>query len=235
MQQRLKRTVERSTVSIEKNSKGSNCDTETSLPSPPKSPCSSLIAACDDSMGLHIQIKNVSKRTPFVQDTRYASFKISIPQIQPNRKHLRSQSSARMDQVRLYPATICPPQKASAKRTPTIHETLLSPLSKKHTTQLEHHRLKNELMLLLSGKNRMRSSEPTSTRVKKIMQYTYDTFINGLFKKPKKKSPKVIRQEFAIQCIAKSEFIAAGKLHYILSDVSLIIPHGEKYNEILMW
>ncbi|GAA5810641.1 hypothetical protein MFLAVUS_004064 [Mucor flavus] len=41
---------------------------------------------------------------------------------------------------------------------------------------------------------------------------------------------RVVRQEFAIQCMAKSEFIAAGKLNYILSDGKLngcMYPDGK--------
>lgn len=221
--------MERSTDSIGKNSKHSICDTETFLPSP-ESPCSNLITACDDSMRLQIQINDVSsKRASFVKYTRYASSELPKPQIQPNRKPTQNNTSALIDQIMLYPAKICSPQKVSSKRTPTTHETLLSPLSKKHTVRLDHHRLKNQLMLL-SGKEVIISCESSFTRVKKYIQYTYNIFKNGFFKKPKKKSPKVTRQEFAIQCMAKSEFIAAGKLHYILSDVSPSIH--VKVNEI---
>ncbi|GAA5804623.1 hypothetical protein HPULCUR_010125 [Helicostylum pulchrum] len=41
---------------------------------------------------------------------------------------------------------------------------------------------------------------------------------------------RVVRQEFAIQCTAQSEFIAAGKLNYILSDGKLngcMYPDGK--------
>lgn len=176
-------------------------------------------------MRLHIQINddNLSlRRASFVKYTRYVSYEIQpSPQIQPNRKITHSNSSGLMDQIMLKPTTIRSPQQVSVRRIPTTHETLLSPLSKKHSTILEYHKLKHQL-ILLSGK-KLINCESTSTRVKKYIQHIYNTFISTLFKKkkPKKKSAKIIRQEFAIQCMAKSEFIAAGKLHYILSDVSL--------------
>ncbi|KAG2205143.1 hypothetical protein INT47_002237, partial [Mucor saturninus] len=111
LQQRLNRTMERSTDSIGKNSKDSICDTETFLPSP-ESPCSNLITACDDSMRLQIQINDVpSKRTSFIKYTRYASSEIPKPQIQPNRKPTQNNTSALMDQIMLYPAKIYSPQK----------------------------------------------------------------------------------------------------------------------------
>lgn len=46
---------------------------------------------------------------------------------------------------------------------------------------------------------------------------------------------KIVRQEFSVQCTAKSEFVAAGQLHYILSDVSTITPNlSEKFPMMIL-
>lgn len=227
LQQRLKRQfdfVERSTHSI---GKISVCDTPSPSQQNPSSCSNHVVDTCDNLDN------NLSSFYTKQDGNNACSSAQARPQIEPNRR--TKPASFRT----LYPSTTTIPQPSSinsrlvnSKNGPTTHKTLLSYYSPKqyHISSTLEHRLKNNLITLISSNNNHYATTAplvnASNLVKSFIRNKYNLFTAALFKdtKPKKQRkmlPKrVVRQEFAIQCMAKSEFIAAGKLNYILSDVS---------------
>lgn len=216
--------MERSTYSI------GVCDTPSPSQQNPSSCSNHVVDTCD----------NLDNNLSSFYTNNTCSSPLERPQIEPNRR--TKPASFRT----LYPLTNTIPQQpapsssinnrlVNSKNGPTTHKTLLSYYSPKqyHTSSTLEHGLKNNLITLISSNNNYYyATAPlvnASNRVKNFIRNKYNLFTAALFKdtKPKKqrkKLPKrVVRQEFAIQCMAKSEFIAAGKLNYILSDVSLYV------------
>lgn len=124
---------------------------------------------------------------------------------------------------------------------PTTHETILS--SNKYipatttTPSIEKtlkSLLKGDTKFLFQNDNNsfaqvVHVTINTSNRVKTFVKNTcklISTTFNHLKNNNNKQQhyQKITRQEFTIKCIAKSEFVAAGKLHYILSNVSFEYP-----------
>jgi hypothetical protein len=168
------------------------------------------------------------------------------PQSQPNTKtkpiiNLDLSIPQRLNQLlRLFPASseqhfITSGYNINKIKIASAQATFLS--SSPVTFSIEESKLESKLLSLLSDQkwtniiNRHYHHIYKHRRViinaKNYIQDKYSHFLSALFKDNKTKKNKhmrrIVRQEFSIQCVAKSEFIAAGKLHHILSDVSVLL------------
>jgi precorrin isomerase len=137
----------------------------------------------------------------------------TLLQLEPNRKRTTSSMT-----LLIYPSLNHQeiPQKITTKIISTTHETHLSSntfYNNNNTTKV-----KNRLESILYGKK----SLVDTPFIKRACQYIKNLFSynNNTATIKKQYDRKITRQEFTIKCIAKSEFIAAGKLYYILSKVN---------------
>lgn len=240
LQQRLKRQldlVERSTESIEKLKSGV-CNT-LELNSP--SSCSNHVETCDNN-----QIEDDYNKSSFYLkhvSSNTCSPLFYLPQTEPNRRPNTNKPTTTLNTaisacIKLYPTCTQFPsinnRLVHSKKLPTTHITFLlsyyssnqtyisSPAASTTSTLLKNHCISTTTS---NTKNAFPSHHPSS--IKRFIQNKYNIFLSAFFNTKNStkngSQPTVIRQEFTIQCNAKSEFIAAGKLNHILSDVSLNI------------